>query len=192
MANHPQDPSFGTRKIAFSKNIYIESTDFMEIPPNRKYFRLKPEGEVRLRYGYVIKCEEVIKDDSGKVIELKCTYDDQTFAGKPPEGRKVKGIIHWVSADHAVDAEVKLYDRLFSHPHPAADKNVDFKTHLNKDSLNIMPNAKVEASLEEANSGDKFQFERLGYFHLDPKFFKKNEKLTFNRIITLRDNWAKK
>lgn len=187
--NNPEDESMGTRNIPFSKEIYIERDDFMEIP-SRKFFRLSPGNEVRLRYAYIIKCEEVIKDESGKIIELRCTYDPETKSGTGTSNKKVKGTIHWVSARHAIDAEVRLYDRLFNHSDPDGDKEVDFKTHLNPDSLKILKNCKLEPGLINTIAGEKFQFERLGYFCADVKDSEKG-KPVFNRTVTLKDTWAK-
>lgn len=187
--NHPQDASRGTREMPFSNSIYIDADDFLESPP-KDFFRLGPGREVRLRYAYIIKCEEVIKDAQGNVIELKCTHDPNTL-GKNPEGRKVKGIIHWVSAKHALDTEVRLYDRLFSVDNPNhVGENKSFLDYLNPQSLTLLKNAKVEPSLTQAKASVPFQFERLGYFCLDPKD-SKPENLVFNRIVTLRDTWKK-
>jgi len=185
---HPNDPSMGSRKVPFAREIYIEQDDFMENPP-KDFFRLKPGQEVRLRYAYVIKCEQVIKDSAGNITELHCTYDPATRGGNIPDGRKVKGTIHWVSAKHAIKAEVRLYDRLFNVANPTADKNVDFKTHLNKDSLVILPKCFVEPDLAKSKPEDKFQFERLGYFCAD--YDTTPQKLIFNRTVTLKDSWAK-
>jgi len=183
--NNPEDPGAGARKIPFSRELYIESADFMEVPPP-KYFRLKPGGEVRLKYGYIIKCDEVIKDASGNVTELRCTADLDSKSGGPNSSRKVKGTIHWVSAAHAVDAEVRLYDRLFTVPEPDADGN--FKSFINPNSLEVIT-AKREPSLAEAKPELRYQFERLAYFALDPD--SRPGALVFNRTITLRDTWAK-
>jgi glutaminyl-tRNA synthetase len=183
--NNPEDPGAGARKIPFSRELYIESADFMEVPPP-KYFRLKPGGEVRLKYGYIIKCDEVIKDASGNVTKLRCTADLDSKSGGPNSSRKVKGTIHWVSAAHAVDAEVRLYDRLFTVPEPDADG--DFKSFINPNSLEVIT-AKCEPSLAEAKPELRYQFERLAYFALDPD--SRPGALVFNRTITLRDTWAK-
>jgi glutaminyl-tRNA synthetase len=183
--NNSEEPETGTRKIPFSRELYIERDDFMEIPPP-KYFRLRPGGEVRLKYGYIIRCEEVVKDLSGNVIELRCTADLDSKSGGATSGRKVKGTIHWVSARHAVDAEVRLYDRLFTVPEPDADG--DFKAHINPHSLEIV-HAKCEPSLREARPELRYQFERLAYFALEKE--STPEKLIFNRTITLKDAWAK-
>lgn len=188
-ANHPQDERFGTRKIPFGREIYIDQEDFKEEPP-RKYKRLIPGGEVRLRNSYVIRCDEVIKDGHGNVIELRCSYDADT-KGKNPEGRKVKGVIHWVSAHHAIEAEVRLYDRLFNHPTPDNTKDGKAYTdYLNPESLLTLTHCYLEPSLGAAAPGDRFQFEREGYFSLDP-LNQPGNKPVFNRTVTLRDTWAK-
>ena len=187
--NNPEDESMGKRSVPFSKEIFIEQDDFMEDPP-KKFFRLSPGNEVRLRYAYIIKCEEVVKDEKGNITELRCTYDPETKSGSAQSGRKVKGTIHWVSAQHAVEAEIRLYDRLFTVEDPEADEEKTFIDHLNPDSLQIINGAKLEPFLKEADKGDKFQFERLGYFCTDSKDFSK-ENLVFNRTVTLRDSWAK-
>jgi glutaminyl-tRNA synthetase len=183
--NHPNRPELGSRELPFDRNLYIEQSDFMEEAP-RKFFRLKPGGEVRLRYGYIIRCDEVVKDDSGEVIELRCSYDPDTRSGTGSSDRKVKGTIHWVSATHALDAEVRLYDRLFDVADPGGSDDV--MEHLNPDSLEII-GAKLEPSLGAARMEDSFQFERLGYFTQDPE--STASKLVFNRIVTLRDSWAR-
>ena len=187
--NNPEDPSAGTRKIPFSRTLYIEQEDFMETPPP-KYFRLRPGGEVRLKYAYIIKCEEVMKDASGKIIELRCTADLDSKSGGPTANRKVKGTLHWVSAVHAIDAEVRLYDRLFTVAEP--DATGDFKQHLNPHSLEVVT-AKCEPSLKDANPDLHYQFERLAYFALDKdsRASTGNLRPIFNRIITLKDTWAK-
>ena len=187
--NNPEDPSMGSRMIPFSKELFIERDDFME-NPSKKFFRLSPGNEVRLRYAYIIKCEEVIKDDDGNIIELRCTYDPETRSGTGTSNRKVKGTIHWVSAKQAINAEVRLYDRLFNHPDPDGDKEVDFKSHLNPASLEVLTNCKLEPGLVNAFAGDRFQFERLGYFCVDIKDSKQGN-LVFNRSVTLKDSWAK-
>ena len=188
---HPNDPNMGSRKLPFSKVIYVERDDFMEEPP-RKFFRLGPGREVRLRYAYFITCNDFVKDDNGEVIELRCTYDPETKGGNAPDGRKVKGTIHWVSAEHALEAEVRIFDRLFSDPEPDSNKHEkDWKEFLNPDSREILDNAKLEPSLAAATAGDQFQFERLGYFNVDVKDSAAG-KPVFNRTITLRDSWAKK
>ncbi len=183
--NNPENPEDGSRKIPFSREIYIESADFMEVPAP-KYFRLKPGGEVRLKYGYIIKCEEVIKDSLGQVTELHCTADLESKSGGATSNRKVKGTIHWVSAAHAIDAEVRLYDRLFTVSEPDADG--DFKSFINPNSLEVVP-AKCEPSLGNPKPEVRYQFERLAYFALDPD--SQPDKPVFNRTITLRDTWAK-
>lgn len=188
--NNPEDESMGSRKVPFTKELYIESTDFMEDPP-KKFFRLKPGGEVRLRYAYIIKCEEVIKDPATSDIkELHCTIDPDTKSGTGKSDKKVKGTIHWVSAQHAINTEVKLYDRLFNHPDPAGDKENDFLTYLNPNSLETLTGCKLEPFLADAKPGDSVQFERLGYFCVDTKH-STPDKLVFNRTVTLRDTWAK-
>lgn len=187
--NNPEDPSMGSRKIPFSNEIYIEKSDFMENPP-KGFHRLVPGGEVRLRYAYIIKCEEVIKNDKGEAIELRCTFDADTKSGTGTSNKKVKGTIHWVSAKHALNAEVRLYDRLFTVEEPDADKEKDFIELLNSDSLKIIPNAMIEPSLKSSRPGDRFQFERLGYFCVDYKN-SSDEKLVFNRTVTLKDSWVK-
>lgn len=185
VSNHPQDESMGKRQIPFTKEIFIERDDFAEVPPP-KFKRLLEGGEVRLRGAYVIKCNQLIKDDAGKIVELRCTYDENTL-GKKPEGRKVKGVIHWVSAAHAIDAEARLYDRLFKVPNPGAEEN--FCDALNPDSLQVISCAKVEESLANAELGSRYQFERVGYFCLDSEDSSEG-KLVFNRTVTLRDTWA--
>ncbi len=185
--NNPEDPSAGTRRVPFSRVLYIERDDFMEDPP-RKFFRLAPGREVRLRYAYFIRCTDVVKDDHGQVVELRCTYDPATLGGNAPDGRKVRATLHWVSAPHALPAEVRLYDRLFAHPTPDTAKD-DFKNHLNPDSLTVLENCLIEPSLAGARPGDRFQFERTGYFCVDPD--SSDGKLVFNRAVTLRDTWAR-
>ena len=186
VSNHPQKPELGTRKIPFSKVILIEQDDFAEVPPP-KFKRLIEGGEVRLRSSYVIKCNEIIKDDAGNIIELRCSYDPATL-GKKPEGRKVKGVIHWVSEQQSHPAELRLYDRLFNVANPDSEDN--FLDAINSDSLKTLTNCRVEASLAGANSGDRFQFERTAYFCVD-SVDSTAEKLVFNRTVTLRDTWAK-
>ncbi len=184
--NNPEDPGMGTRKIPFSRELFIEQSDFMEDPP-KKYFRLTPGGEVRLRYAYIIKCENVIKDDNGKVIELHCSYDPETKSGSGKSNKKVKGTIHWVSAEHAVKAEVRLYDRLFNVEDPASSEN--WLEHINPDSLQIIKDALLEPFLKNSKPGDRFQFERLGYFCADSDT--SGERTVFNRTVTLKDSWNK-
>ncbi len=184
--NHPADPDFGTRKLPFSRELWIEQDDFMEEAP-RKFFRLKPGGEVRLRFGYIIRCDEVIKDDAGTVVELHCSYDPDTRSGSGSSDRKVKGTIHWVSCAHALGAQVRLYDRLFNEANPnAAD---DFHSVLNPGSLEVV-DAKLEPSLAGLGRGEAVQFERLGYFCKDSRD-DSDAAHVFNRIVTLRDSWAK-
>ncbi len=187
--NHPQKPELGTRTLPFSKELYIERNDFMEDPP-RKFFRLGPGREVRLRYGYYITCVSYEQDEHGQVTVLHCTYDPQTKGGTSADGRKVKGTIHWVSAKDAVDAEVYLYDRLFSVEHPDGDKEVNFKDHLNPDSRTILSGCKLEPALGSIEAGVQVQFERQGYFFLDSALSTPGRPV-FNRVVTLRDSWAK-
>ncbi|MEA1888755.1 MAG: glutamine--tRNA ligase/YqeY domain fusion protein [Pseudomonadota bacterium] len=187
-ANHPKDEEMGSRQIPLSREIYIDRADFRE-SANRKYKRLVTEGEVRLRNAYVIKCERVIKDDEGEIIELRCSYDKETL-GANPVGRKVRGVIHWVSASQAVKAEVRLYDRLFTVPAPDGSKNETFLDYVNPDSLEIVKGAMVEPSLQDAKQGQRFQFEREGYFCVERPASEEGG-LVFNRIVTLRDSWAK-
>jgi glutaminyl-tRNA synthetase len=187
---HPNDPDMGSRQLPFSKEIYIEQDDFMEDPP-KKFFRLGPGREVRLRYAYFITCNEVIKNEAGEVIELRCTYDPETKGGNAPDGRKVKGTIHWVSAEHALKTEVRLYDRLFNDPKPDSKKHEkDWKDFLNPESIEVCNSAYLEPSLADAKAEELFQFERTGYFNVDSKD-KLDGKPIFNRTVTLRDSWAK-
>jgi glutaminyl-tRNA synthetase len=186
--NNPEDESMGTRKVPFSREVYIERDDFMEDPP-RKFFRLAPGREVRLRYAYFVTCTDVIKDETGEITELHCTYDPASKGGNSPDGRKVKSTLHWVSAKHAVKSEVRLYDRLFNDEDPAGHKDVDFKEFLNPDSLKILPECYVEPFVEGAKPLDHFQFERLGYFCLD--YDSTIKKPVFNRTVSLRDSWVK-
>jgi glutaminyl-tRNA synthetase len=189
--NNPEDPDMGTRKIPFSRELYIEQDDFMEAPP-KKFFRLAPGREVRLRYAYFITCVDAVKDpETGEVIELHCTYDPHTRGGDAPDGRKVKGTLHWVSASHAVAAEVNLYDHLFLKENPnEVEEGKDFSDYINFNSLKILTNCMVEPGLAAAAPGDRFQFERLGYFCADTKDSRAGG-LVFNRTVTLRDTWAK-
>jgi len=189
--NNPEDPSMGTRKIPFSREVYIEQDDFMEDPP-KKFFRLSPGNEVRLKHAYYIKCEKVIKDPkTGKILELRCTYDPETKGGWSKDGRKVKGTSHWVSASHALKAEVRLYDHLFTKEDPSENsEGKDWKDYLNPDSLKVLSSCLVEPGLGKARPGDIFQFLRQGYFCADSKD-SKPDKLVFNRAVTLRDTWAK-
>jgi len=184
--NHPQRPELGSRQVPFSRVLYIERDDFMEDPP-KKYHRLGPGREVRLRNAYVIKYESMVKDEAGEVVELHCTYDPATLNGPPADGRKVQGVIHWVSAQDAVPAEVRLYDRLFRIQDPGGEE--EFLQYLNQGSLEILSTCYAEASLKTALPGSQYQFERLGYFCVDPDT--KAGKLVFNRIVALRDSWAK-
>ncbi len=188
--NNPEDESAGTRKVPFSREIYIEQTDFMEDPP-KKFFRLFPGNEVRLRYAYYITCVSVVKDEkTGEIKELHCTYDPESRGGYTPDGRRVKGTIHWVSIPHAKKAEVRLYENLLRVADPAQEENgADFKSFLNPDSLEVLEECRVEPSLVDANVGDLFQFERQGYFNVDPD--SSENKLVFNRTVSLRDTWAR-
>jgi glutaminyl-tRNA synthetase len=188
VANHPQKPELGTRKVPFGRELYIEADDFQEVP-QKGFFRLAPGKEVRLRAAYFIKCEEVIKDASGNVTELRCTYDPATRGGDSPDGRKVKGTLHWVPGSAPV-AQVRLYDRLFSVEQPDRDKEKDFKAFLNPNSLETLTGARVEPGLAEARPGDRFQFERLGYFCADSVDSKPGAPV-FNRTVTLKDSWVK-
>jgi glutaminyl-tRNA synthetase len=189
--NNPEDPAMGTRKVSFSREIYIERDDFMEDPP-KKFFRLAPGREVRLRYAYFITCTEAVKDErTGEIIELRCTYDPATRGGDAPDGRRVKGTLHWVSATHAIPAEVRLYDKLLLKANPASEcEGDDFKDCLNADSLVTLSSCWVEPSLAGAEQGNYFQFERQGYFCADSKDSTPGT-LAFNRTVPLRDTWAK-
>ena len=187
--NNPEDPDAGTRKVPFSKELYIEREDFMEDPP-KKFFRLAPGREVRFRYAYFITCNEVIKDENGEILELQCTYDPASKGGKSPDGRKVKATLHWISVEHAVDAEVRLYDRLITVPDTNnLEEGKTFMDYINPDSLKILDNCKLEAQLAKADPGYRCQFERLGYFCVDPD--STPQKPVFNRTVTLRDTWAR-
>ncbi len=186
---HQEKPELGTRKVPFTREIYVEQDDFMEDPP-KKFFRLGPGREVRLRWGYFLKCERVVKNDKGEVVELRCSYDPATKGGSAPDGRKVKGTIHWVSAKHALDAEVRIYDRLFKVENPGSAKVQDWKAEINPESLQILSGAKIEPSMANADPENRVQFERQGYFRADP-IDSKPGKLVFNRIVSLRDTWAK-
>ena len=188
-ANHPQKPEMGSRKISFSREIFIEQDDFLETP-TKGFFRMTPGAEVRLRYAYIVKCTGVVKDENGAVIEVQCEYDQESSGGSAADGRKIKGTIHWVSAVTAIDAEVRLFDRLFNDPNPDRG-GADFKQFLNNDSIIIPAGCKLEASLATLDSETKVQFERLGYFRPDPKD-STPEKPVYNRIVTLKDTWAKK
>jgi glutaminyl-tRNA synthetase len=187
--NNPEDPGAGTRKAPFSRELYIEQDDFREVPP-KGYFRLSPGREVRLRYGYLVTCTNVVKDAKGEVVEVHCTYDPATRGGNTPDGRKVKSTIHWVSAEHAIDAEVRLYDNLFSKEDPnETEEGQDFTANLNPNSLEVIRHAKLEPSLTNAKAGERFQFERLGYFCVDQDT--KPGAPVFNRTVALKDTWAK-
>jgi glutaminyl-tRNA synthetase len=189
--NNPEDPSAGTRKVPFSRVLYIERDDFMEDPP-KKFFRLAPGREVRLRNAYFITCVDVVKDGEGNIVELRCTYDPATRGGDAPDGRKVKATLHWVAAGTARDAEVRLYDRLFSVEDPdaaAMRAGKDFVEFLNPSSLEVLRACKVEPGLATAAAGERFQFERLGYFAVDHD--SRDGQLVFNRTVSLKDSWAK-
>ena len=187
--NNPEDATAGTRKVPFSRVLYIEQDDFREDPP-KQYFRLSPGKEVRLRYAYFITCTGVVKNDKGEIVEVHCTYDPATRGGNAPDGRRVKSTIHWVSAEHAIDAEVRLYDNLFAVENPnAVPEGKEFTVNLNPNSLEVVPNAKLEPGLRGAAVGSRYQFERLGYFCVDKD--STPEKLVFNRTVALRDTWAK-
>lgn len=188
LINNPEDESMGSREIPFSREVYIEQDDFMENPPH-KFFRLAPGAEVRLKGAYIIKCTGFMKDGSGKITEVLCTYDPDTRSGAGSSNKKVKGTLHWVSAEHAVDAEVRLYDRLFNHEDPAGQKDEDYRNFLNPESLKILKDCKVEPSLRTAEPLDKFQFQRLGYFCVD--YDSTKDHLVFNRTVGLKDTWAK-
>ena len=189
LINNPEDESMGKRAVPFSREVYIEQDDFMENPPN-KFFRLAPGMEVRLKGAYIIKCTGFKKNEkSGAIEEVYCTYDPETRSGGNASEKKVKGTLHWVSAAHAVDAEVRLYDRLFNHEDPSGQKEDDYRKFLNPDSLKILTNCKVEPSLANAAVSERFQFQRLGYFCVDPD--STVSKLVFNRTVQLKDTWAK-
>ncbi len=186
---NPENPDAGTRTVTFSKNLYIEADDFMEEPP-KKYFRMFPGNEVRLKGAYYVTCTGVDKDENGEIVALHCTYDPESFGGETPDGRKVRGTIHWVSADHAVAATVRLYDRLFNVENPSDESKVgSFTENLNPDSVEVLENCKLEANLKDAKPGDSFQFMRLGYFCVDTE--STDDKLVFNRTVALKDSWAK-
>jgi glutaminyl-tRNA synthetase len=187
--NNPEDASAGTRRVPFSRVLYIEQEDFREDPP-KQYFRLSPGREVRLRYGYFVTCTGVVKNERGEVTEIHCTYDPATRGGNAPDGRKVKSTIHWVSAAHAIDAEVRLYENLFTRENPnETEDGRDFTANLNPHSLEVLTACKVEPSLTSAAAGGRYQFERLGYFCADPD--SAPGKPVFNRTVALRDTWAK-
>ena len=187
--NHPNDPNMGSRQISFCREIYIDRQDFMEEAP-KKFFRLAPGREVRLRYAYFITCTSVIHDSEGQISELRCSYDPESRGGQSPDGRKVKGTLHWVSVQHALDAEVRQYDRLFQDANPLADRSKDFLELINPDSKAVITNSKVEPGLINATTGKSFQFERVGYFCVDPESTPSH--LVFNRTVELRDSWGKK
>jgi len=187
--NNPEDPTAGSRKVPFSREIYIEREDFAEVPPP-KYFRLYPGNEVRLRYAYFVKCTNVVKDPAGNITEVHCTYDPATRGGDSPDGRKVKSTIHWVDARSAVDAEVRLYDHLFSHPDPMnVPEGKDWKHNLNPKSLEVIEHAKVEPGMKNVAAGTSYQFERTGYFCVDKDTTA--AKPVFNRSVSLKDSWSK-
>ena len=191
--NNPEDDTAGTRKLPFGRELYLDQDDFAEVPPP-KFFRLKPGGEVRLKYAYIIKCDEVVKDAAGNIVELRCTADLDSKSGGPTAGRKIKGTIHWVSAAHAIEAEVRLYDRLFTVDEPDSVEGKDFTDLLNPHSFEVLTGCKLEPSIKDAQPAGRFQFERLGYFCIDSADQQTPAnagKLVFNRIITLRDSWAK-
>ena len=189
LVNNPEDPAAGTRKVPFSRVLYIEQDDFRETPP-KQYFRLSPGREVRLRGGYFITCTGVVKDAKGEVVEVHCTYDPATQGGNAPDGRKVKATIHWVSAAHAADAEVRLYENLFTKENPnETEEGEDFTANLNPHSLDVLTGCKLEPSLANAAEGSRYQFERLGYFCVDPD--SSPGKPVFNRTVALKDTWAK-
>jgi glutaminyl-tRNA synthetase len=185
--NNPEDPEAGTREVAFSRELFIERDDFMENPP-KNYFRLTPGQEVRLKSAYIVKCTGCKKDDNGEIMEVYCEYDPLTKSGMPESNRKVKGTLHWVSAAHCVDADVRLYDRLFNVENPSADER-DFRELLNPDSLQILTGCKLENSLKNVHPLEHFQFQRIGYFTVD--LDSTPNKLIFNRTVSLKDSWSK-
>ena len=187
-ANHPNDPAMGTRKVPFSDTIYIEKDDFQE-EPAKGFFRLAPGREVRLRYAYIVRCESVVKDAQGEIVEVRCSYDPGSRGGSAPDGRKIKGTIHWVSAGHAVESEVRLYDRLFSTPNPGGKNEPDYRSSINPKSIETLTGCKLEPSLAGAGGESHYQFERLGYFCLDSKDARPGSPV-FNRTATLRDSWT--
>jgi glutaminyl-tRNA synthetase len=189
--NNPEDASAGTRKVPFSRELYIERDDFREVPPP-KFYRLSPGKEVRLRYAYFIKCTGVVKDPkTGEVLEVQCTYDPATRGGDASDGRKVKATIHWVSASHAIESEIRIYDMLFTKRDPDdALEGLDYRSNLNRKSLEVLNNCKLEPSLKDAAPGSRIQFERMGYFYLDPVIYKEG-RVVFNRIVALKDSWVK-
>jgi glutaminyl-tRNA synthetase len=189
VANNPEDPSAGTRQVPFSREVFIEQDDFREVPPP-KYYRLSPGKEVRLRNAYFITAQSVVKDDAGNIVEVHCTYDPLSRGGNSPDGRKVKSTMHWVSAAHAIGAEIRLYDKLFTTPDPNdVEEGQDILSNLNPNSLEIVTGAALEPSLANAKLGEPVQFERVGYFCLDPD--STSEKIVFNRTLPLKDSWAK-
>jgi glutaminyl-tRNA synthetase len=189
--NNPEDEAAGTREMPFGREIYIERSDFMEDAP-KKFFRLTVGKEVRLKYAFFLKCNEIIKDADGNITELRCTYDPETSGGKAPDGRKVKGTIHWVSAEHAINAEVRLIDVLFENEDSSdVPEGKDWKDMINPNALQVVGKAKLEPSLGSAAAGDKFQFERMGYFCVDSKD-SSPDKLVFNRTVTLKEPWKGK
>jgi glutaminyl-tRNA synthetase len=187
-ANHPNDPAMGSRKVPFSKTVYIERDDFQE-EPSKGFFRLAPGREVRLRYAYIVRCDSVVKDAAGEIVEVHASYEPESRGGTAPDGRKIKGTIHWVSEAHAVEAEVRLYDRLFSIPNPGGKNEADYRSSINPKSVEVLPGCKLEPSLAAASGEERFQFERLGYFCLDSKDSGPGA-LVFNRTATLRDSWS--
>jgi glutaminyl-tRNA synthetase len=189
LVNNPEDPEAGSRMVPFSREVYIERDDFMEDPP-KKFFRMGPGREVRLKGAYIVKCEDFKKDADGNVTEIYCTYDPDSKSGGSGASRKVKGTLHWVSVPHAIDAEVRLYDRLFLDEDPVGHDDKDFKDFINPDSLKVLNNCKLEPSLKAVEAEDKFQFQRLGYFCVDKD--STPEHLVFNRTVPLRDSWTKK
>jgi glutaminyl-tRNA synthetase len=187
--NHPQDASFGTRRVPFSREVFIERDDFMEDPP-RKFYRLAPGREVRLRYAYLVTCTDVVKDETGEVVEVHCRYDPETRGGDAPDGRKVRGTLHWVSAAHGIPAEVRVYGHLFATPDPSdAPEGEDYTYNLRPDSLEILDPAWLEPAMGDACPGDRFQFERRGYYCVDSD--STDDKLVLNQTVALRDTWAK-
>jgi len=188
LINNPEDESMGKRLVPFSREVYIEQDDFMEVPAH-KYFRLAPGMEVRLKGAYLVQCEGFKKNKTGQIEEVYCTYDPETRSGGNASDKKVKGTLHWVSAAHAVDAEIRLYDRLFNHEDPAGQKDDDYRTLLNPESLTVLTGCKLEPSLRDARALDKFQFQRLGYFCAD--YDSTHERPVFNRTVSLKDTWAK-
>ena len=188
ITNNPEDETMGERELPFCREVYIERADFMEEPP-KKFFRLGPELEVRLKSAYIIKCESFKKDEAGNITEVYCTYDPETRSGMPQSDRKVKGTLHWVSARHCIEGEVRLYDRLFMDEEPDGHKDVDFKEFINPESLKVLTHCKFEPGLANVKSLDKFQFQRIGYFCVDPE--SKPGRLIFNKTVGLKDSWSK-